>query len=127
VAVSLAGASKSTLQLQLGDDKPKPVDCFVEMKKSSGGGWERRYLRVDERSSSLIVTKSNGPTEKPLVSIHLPEVADISAPSEYGGSYFDVQLDNVTHKFKTSSDAEGRALASLLNDWKDYFLLNFQG
>jgi hypothetical protein len=49
-------------------------------------------VRVDERSSSLVVTKSNSPDEKPLLSISLPEVADIAASREFGASYVDEQL-----------------------------------
>ena len=125
--LSSGGVSVSVSSSQLGEEKPRAVDTFVEMK-GKGSGWERRYLRIDERSSSLIVTKSNGPSEKPLVSVHLPEVADIAASREYGGSYFDVQVDeSTTYKFRAGSDAEGQKLAALINDWKDYLLLNMQG
>jgi len=120
----------------LGDDKPAPVESFVEMKTSASGGllggskgtWERRFLRVDERSSSLVVTKSSSPGEKPLLSINLPEVAEISSSREFGASYLDVQLDETTvYKFRASSDAEGNKLSQALNAWREFFLLNFVG
>lgn len=136
-----AVSSSSSSSLNLGEEKPSPLECFVEMKSttgggggggllggSKGGGWERRFVRVDERSSSLVVTKSSSPGEKPLLSISLPEVADIAASREFGASYVDVQLDETTvYKLRASSDAEGNKLSQALNAWREFFLLNFAG
>ena len=112
------------------DDKPRPLDCFVEMKNpgtTGSGGWERRFLRVDQRSNCLVVTKSNGPSEKPLYTISLPEVVDIAASRDSGPCQFDIQMDDVEYHFRAGTDAEGQRLAELLNSWKDWLLLNLTG
>ena len=133
VAVTVMGGSGSLNAGAAGDDdKPRPLDCFVEMKKpgstsTGSGGWERRFLRVDERSNCLIITKSSGPSEKPLYTVSLPEVVDIVASRDSGQCQFEIQMDDVEYKFRAGTDAEGQRLAELLNAWKDWLLLNLTG
>lgn len=123
-AISLLESGTS----RLGDERPAPLECCIDLKTSSGsvfaGEWQKRYMRVEERSASLVVAKSSGSSEKALLIVHLPEVADIYTSAEFGASYFDVQLDGVTHKFRAANDAEGHRLVAALNNWKEYLLLN---
>jgi hypothetical protein len=113
------------------DDKPKPLEGWLDKK---GGGhfgtgehWSKRYLRVDERSQSLIYAKASDPTAPAQGTIDLRVVKDIAAYEKNGrvdSSRFNIDLGDKVFKFKATSEAEGQRWVEGLHAWRDYFLLN---
>mmetsp|Transcript_7381 Transcript_7381/g.10461 ORF Transcript_7381/g.10461 Transcript_7381/m.10461 type:complete len:1010 (-) Transcript_7381:824-3853(-) len=112
--------------------KPKPLEGWLEKKGHGkmhlGGDWQRRYLRVDELSSSLIYSKSSDRQEKPQGVIDLKLVGEVAAytgsKGQQDSTRFEVDVGDKVFKFKAASEADGRRWIDGLNEWRDYFLLN---
>lgn len=128
-AASIAAPQPAVLD----NKKPKPLEGWLEKKGNGkvhmGGEWQKRYVRVDEASSSLTYAKTSSPSEKPAGSIDLKVVGDILPHSGKKGqqdySRFDVDDgDGRTFKFRAANEGEGRRWVDGLNEWRDYFLLN---
>ncbi len=117
----------------LGDEKPKPLSGYVEekMKSMIGENWKQRFLVVDENSGHLLVKNSAAASETPVERVNLAACLGISFYNNKGKekTRFNVKTGEKERelKFRVSSEADGRRFVDGLNEWKDYFLMNYQG
>lgn len=113
------------------DGKPTSLEGWLEKKGHGkvhmGGDWQKRYLRVDERTGSLSYSKSSSSSDKSAGSIDLKLAKDIFPYNKDGKSdytRFNIDIGDRVFKFKANTETEGQRWVEGLNEWKDYFLLN---
>lgn len=127
-----SSAAAAPVPAKLENRRPKPLEGWLEKKGHGkmhlGGDWQRRYLRVDELSSSLVYAKTSDRLEKAQGVIDLKLVGEVSPHAGSRGQQdctrFDVDVGDKVFKFKAASEADGRRWIDGLNEWRDYFLLN---
>jgi hypothetical protein len=115
------------------DEKPAPLEGWLEKKSGAkvqlGNEWQRRYVRVDEATASLLYYKTSNAGEKASGSLDLRLSTNISSYDKSGAkadaSRFNIDFGEgeKVYKFKASSASEGERWVRALNDWRDYFLL----
>jgi hypothetical protein len=70
-------------------DKPEKLEGWIEKKSESkmglGSEWQKRFVRIDESTGSMVYYKTANTSDKPSGTIDLRMVADISAYSKGGG------------------------------------------
>jgi len=122
-----ATASK---HISIGDDKPEMLEGWLEKKgngKMVGGDWQKRFVKIDEGTGTLVYSKSSDPKDKPSGQIDLKFVKDITPYDKSGkadSSRFNVDVGDKVYKFKAQSEVEGKRWIDGLHAWRDYFLMN---
>jgi len=121
--------------------KPDHKEGWLEVKKtpsllaSFGGKYQRRYLRIDERTTSLCIytDETEQARSHPLRALDLRICSEVlpyvkTIGSSPDSSKFVLEMarsrsaeDRV--KLKAMSSSEGRAWMKCLNEWRDYFLV----
>ena len=118
----------------IGEVKPAFIEGFLEKKGHGtihiGSDWQKRYLRIDERTKAITYSKTQSLSEKPQGSIEFIQITDICAYSEKGdgkakqdSTRFNIVVGDRTFKFKAKDKQENAKWVASLNEWKDYFLL----
>ncbi len=127
--------AKSTISnADMGEVKPAFIEGYLEKKGHGaihlGSDWQRRYLRIDEKSRSITYSKTNAASEKPQGSIDFVQISDICAYTEktdgkikQDNTRLNVIVGDRTFKFKAKDKQECDKWVASLNEWKDYFLL----
>jgi hypothetical protein len=122
----------------MGEEKPKSIAGYVEMKSGHnfiGDVWTKVYFTIDEKNKNLLILKSADPSQAPQEIISLPSVKSIQYYNNKGTDHkrFNILLGDEdkdgksekAHKFRVNSEMDGKKWVEGLNDWKDWFLLNW--